>query len=345
RSPMPFGKAFAALFAATLISLPCAPQELSPAQPAMLGELDTGSNMRVTLKLLSGKRTYVTLIPVEGDADLFVLLSPDETPETAKFKSVSPALETERLMLPMQRQDCDATVVVQAATRTRFVLFATWVGCELRIVPTKRTVIKIDAYEIVASGDTLLVAVTVKNATSAWYEFSLTGEGELMSKVNLPRSFVLGPNGERYLGWVTVSPSSKLTITAGRTKSANAFLIADIVSRAVIGTALSPDIAITIDDLLDDLEPLMPVAEALYSGDWKRAGTMLISIVRKNPKVLIALHTLLTRSGIRIPKDLLNTRIGLGFGSISAIITALGAIKAPQKEQAVLYAHPESEVR
>lgn len=330
---------FVLLFAAAS-QPPCASQELSPAQPAIVGELNAGSNMQVTLKLLSGRRTYVTLTPIEGDADLFVLLSQDETPETAKFKSISPALETERLMLPMQRQDGDANVVVQAVTQTRFLLYATWVGCELRIEPPRRTVVKVDAYEVFGSGDTLLIALTLRNGTSAWYEFSLKGDGELMKRVNLPRSFVLGPNGERYIGWVVVSPNSKLTITAERTRSANIFLIADILSRAVVGTALSPDIAITIDDLVDDLEPLMPVAEALYSGDWKRAGTALISIVRKNPKTLTALHTLLTRSGIRIPKDLLNTRIGLGLGSVSAVITALGAMKAPTKEQVVLYGSP-----
>lgn len=332
--------AFFVLIFAAASSPPCASQELSLAQPAMIGELNAGSSMQVTLKLLSGRRTYVTLTPIDGDADLFVLLSRDESPETAKFKSASPALETERLMLPVQRQDCDATIVVRAATQTRFLLYATWVSCELRIEPPKRTVIKVDAYEVFGSGDTLLVALTLRNGTSAWYEFSLQREGELMGKVNLPKSFVLGPNGERYIGWIVVSPNSKLTVTAERTRSANFFLIADIISRAVVGTALSPDIAITIDDLVDDLEPLMPVAEALYSGDWKKAGATLMSIVRKNPKTLTALHTLLTRSGIRIPKDLLNTKIGLGFGSVSAIITALGAMKAPPKEQAVLYGSP-----
>lgn len=102
-------------------------QELSQAQPVFSGELSAGSMMQVKLHLTSGKRTYLTLIPIDGDADLFVLLSPDETVENAKFKSTSPALETERIMLPAQQRDCDAIAVVRAETQTRFVLFATWV--------------------------------------------------------------------------------------------------------------------------------------------------------------------------------------------------------------------------
>jgi len=100
-------------------------------------------------------------------------------------------------------------------------------------------------------------------------------------------------------------------------------------------------ITITLPPLrerLEDLEPLMPVADALRRGDWKKAGSILISVMRKNPKTLTALHSLLTRSGIRIPKDLLNTKIGLGLGSVSAVITAIGAMKAPQKEEVIISA-------
>jgi hypothetical protein len=313
-------------------------QELSQAQPVFSGELSAGSTMQVKLHLTSGKRTYLTLIPIDGDADLFVLLSPDETVENAKFKSTSPALETERIMLPAQQRDCDAIAVVRAETQTRFVLFATWVSSQLTLTPQKRVVIAVDAYEILGSGDALLVAITLRNATPAWYEFTLKCEGDLLKKANLPNRFILGPKGEQYIGWVVLSPTSKLVVSAERTKRSDAFLIADIVSRAIVGTALSPNLAIVLDDLLEDLEPLMPVADALRRGDWKKAGSILISVIRKNPKTLTALHSLLTRSGIRIPKDLLNTKIGLGLGSVSAVITAIGAMKAPQKEEVIISA-------
>jgi len=302
----------------------------------VVGKISAGETLKFRLTLPKGQRTSVTLMPLDGDADLFVLLPPITSINQTPFKSTNVALQVERVILPAQPKETEAAVCVVGVTETQFVLSVRWTKHKFAVEPSKTALADIEWQEVSFSESAILGALTVANKTPTWFEVTVKSVGIDASKMNLPASFVLGPKGKRYLGWVALKPDSQVVVTFQRTPKADAFLIADCVSRLVAGIGISPEIDIAIDDLMPNLKPLLAVAQPLREGDWKRAGTMLIATLRRSPQTLTALHNFLQRTGIRLPRDVFGSRIASGFGAISAVISAMSAINLPKQERIVL---------
>jgi len=319
---------------ATLMTLGDLPT-LKPNEPVM-GKVAAGESLKFRITVPAGQRSIVTLFPLDGDADLFVSL-PSKTPaEKTPFKSTNPALQTECVMLPKQLKQTQLEVSVLGITETRFVLAVNLTEKSAVVEPARTVLAEIQWQEVAFSENHFLGALTVANKTTTWYEVTVKAAGVDPSKVSLPSSFVLGPKGKRYLGWVALTPNTRIVISFQRTPKADAFLIADCVSRVASGVAISPEIDIAVDDLMPHLRPLFPVGQALREGDWKRAGALLVTTLRRNPKTLTALHAFLQRTGVRLPRDVLGSRIASGFGAISAIISAVSSVNLPKQEQVVL---------
>lgn len=308
---------------------------LKPNEP-IVGKVAANENLRFRLTIPAGQRATVTLIPLDGDADLFISLPPETPASKTPFKSVNPALQIERIMLPRQTKQTEATVLVAGVTETQFVLVLKLTERKVVLEPTRTVLTEVQWQEIAFSENDFLGALTVANKTATWYEVTIGVTGLDASKISFPNSFVLGPKGRRYLGWVSLTPKSRIVITFQRTPKADVFLVADCVSRVVSGVAISPEIDIAVDDLMPHLQPLFPVGQALREGDWKRAGALLVATLRRSPQTLTALHTFLQRTGVRLPRDVLGSRIASGFGAISAIISAASTINLPKREQVVL---------
>jgi len=302
----------------------------------IVGKVSAGETLKFKLTLPKSQRTSVTLMPLDGDADLFVLLPPTTSISQTPFKSKNVALQVERVILPAQPKEAEAVACVVGATETRFVLLVCRTKHKFIVEPSKTVLADIEWQEVSFSENTILGALTVANKTPTWFEVTVKPVGIDVSKVGLPISFVLGPRGKRYLGWVALTPDSQVIVTFQRTPKADAFLVADCVSRLVAGVGISPEIDIAIDDLMPNLKPLLAVAQPLREGDWKRAGAMLIATLRRSPQTLTALHNFLQRTGIRLPRDVFGSRIVSGFGAISAVISAMSAINLPKQERVVL---------
>ncbi len=315
------------------------PQTLTSEEP-VVQKVRAKETLQFRLSVPPQQRGIVTLVPLDGDADLFVLLPPETLPTKTPYKSTNVALQTEQVLLPRQAKETEAIVQVVGITDTRFLLSVRWTALAFVNTPEKPSLVEVRWQEVGLSNDILLGALTVLNRTNSWYEVRLKPAGPNLSKVALPTSFVLGPKGERYLGWVAVSPADRLQLTVQRSQRADAFLVADCVSRVVAGVALSPNAEVAIDDLLPQLKPLFPVAQALREGDWKRAGALLLAALRRYPQTLTALHTFLQRAGIRIPRDIVGSRMGSGFGAISAIIMAMSVVHLPKEEQVTVTVRP-----
>jgi len=311
------------------------PENLTAHKP-IVGKVSAGETLKFKLTLPKGQRTSVTLMPLDGDADLFVLLPPSASISQTPFKSTNVALQVERVILPAQTKETEAIVCVVGATETQFVLSARWTKHKFAVEPSKTFLAEIEWQEVSFSESAILGALTVANKTPTWFEVTVKPVGIDASKVSLPASFVLGPKGRRYLGWIALKPDSQIVVTFQRTPKADAFLIADCVSRLVAGVGISPEIDIAIDDLMPNLKPLLAVAQPLREGDWKRAGAMLIATLRRSPQTLTALHNFLQRTGIRMPRDVFGSRIASGFGAISAVISAMSAINLPKQERVIL---------
>lgn len=322
------------MLVATLMALSDLPT-LKSDKP-FLGKVAAGENLKFHLTIPSGRRAIVTLIPLNGDADLSVSLISEIPASKTLFKSASPALQIERLMLPRQVKQTEAEISISGVTETQFVLVVNWTDRRVVVEPAKTVLAEIQWQEVAFSEDTFLGALTVANKTATWYEVNVKAVGLDEGKVSLPTSFVLGPKGQRYLGWVALTSKSRIIVTFRRTPKADAFLVADCVSRVVSGVAISPEIEVAVDDLMPYLQTLLPVGQALREGDWKRAGTLLVATLRRNPQTLTALHAFLQRTGVRLPRDVLGNRVASGFGAISAIISAASAVNLPKQEQVVI---------
>ncbi len=309
---------------------------LKPYEPAV-GKVAKGEVLKFRLTVPSGQRASVMLLPLEGDADLFVSLPPEISMGETPFKSVNPALQVERILLPKQKKTAEATVFVSGKSETQFVLAAKLTERTVAFDSIPTILTEIQWQEVDFSSDAFLGTLTVGNKTATWYEVTVKLVGFERGKVNLPSSFVLGPKGKRYLGWVALTPNSRITVTFQRTPKADAFLVADCVSRLVAGVAISPEIDIAVDDLMPHLRPLLSVAQGLREGDWKRAGSLLMTTLRSNPQTLTALHTFLQRTGVRLPRDVLGSKIASGFGAISAVVSAMAAINLPKNEQVRIF--------
>ncbi len=307
-------------------------QEPLTTEEPIVGKVQAGETVQYRLTVPAGKRGFVTLLPLDGDADLFVLLPPTMPLEKTPLKSVGVALQMERVVLPAQKQDSEAVIVVRGVTATRFFLTASWTTKQVQVSPAERKVIGVNWQEDAVSSEVVLLALTLQNKSSSWYEVTVKAVGTVAQKAALPKPFMLGPQGQRDLGWVALSSNARLDVTMERTVKADLFLVADLVSRVVAGVGLSPEVVVAIDDLLPHLKPLLPVTQALREGDWKRAGATLLTVVRRHPQVLTALHTFLKRAGVHVPRDVLSNKLALGFGAVSAIVTGIAAVKAPEKE-------------
>lgn len=312
-----------------------AQEPLTPEEP-IVGKVQAGETVQYRLAIPVGRRGFVMLLPLDGDADLFVLLPPTTPLEKTPLKSTNVALQMERVMLPAQRQESEGVIVVQGVMETRFFLTASWTTKQVQVSPAERKVIGVNWREDIASNEVMLLSLTLQNKSSSWYEVTVKAVGAIAQKAALPEPFILGPQGQRDLGWIALSPDARLDVTMERTVKADLFLVADVVSRVVAGVGLSPEVGAAIDDLLPQLKPLVPVTQALQKGDWKQAGMTLLTVVRNQPQVLTALHTFLKRAGVHVPKDVLGNKLKLGFGAVSAIITGVAAAKAPEREQVTI---------
>lgn len=308
---------------------------LKPSEP-IVGKVGAGENLKFRLVVPEGYRASVTLVPLDGDADLFVSCHLKNPSNKTTFKSANPALQVERVVLPRQGNQVEAVVSVSGVTETQFVLALKLTGRKVVFEPARTLLMEIQWQEVDFSEDKFLGALTVTNKTTTWYEVFVKVVGSDANKFSIPNSFVLGPKGKRYLGWISLNPKSRIIVTFRRTPKADAFLIADCVSRVVSGVAISPEIDIAIDDLMPHLEPLFPVGQALREGDWKRAGALLVATLRRSPRTLTALHIFLQRTGVRLPRGVLGSRVASGFGAISAVISAASAINLPKQEQVVV---------
>jgi len=88
----------------------------------VVGKILAGETLKFKLALPKGQRTSVTLIPLDGDVDLFVLLPPITSINQTPFKSTNVALQVERVILPAQPKETEAAVCVVGVTETQFVL-------------------------------------------------------------------------------------------------------------------------------------------------------------------------------------------------------------------------------
>ncbi len=315
------------------------PQTLTSEEP-VIQKVRAKETLQFRLLVPPQQRGIVTLVPLDGDADLFVLLPPETPPAKTPYKSTNVALQTEQVLLPRKAKETEAIVQVVGITDTRFLLIVQWTALAFVTTPEKPLLVGLRWQEVRLSNDTLLGALAVINRANSWYEVHLQPVGPNLPKVALPASFVLGPKGERYLGWVAFSPADRLQVTVQRSPRADAFLVADCVSRVVAGVALSPNAEVAVDDLLPQLKPIFPVAQALRDGDWKRAGVLLLAALRRSPQTLTALHTFLQRAGIRIPRDIVGSRLSSGFGAISAVVMAMSVVHLPKEEQVTVTVRP-----
>ncbi|MGQ9463079.1 MAG: hypothetical protein ACUVTP_09005 [Candidatus Fervidibacter sp.] len=249
-------------------------QALTENEP-IIGKVDANATTKFRLLVPAGRRGVVTLVPLDGDADLFVLPTPNTSILQTPFKSTNPSLQVERVILPARQKETQATVCVVGLTETQFVLFARWTKYHLASEPARTLLVDVQRQEITFSNEMALGALTIANKSNTWYEVNVKAVGMDGRKVSLPSNFVLGPKGQRYFGWVELMPNSRLIVTFRRTPKADAFLVANCVSRLVAGVAISPEIDIAVDDLMPRLQPLLSVAQPLREGDWKRAGTIL----------------------------------------------------------------------
>ncbi|MCS7264357.1 MAG: hypothetical protein NZ805_05955 [Armatimonadetes bacterium] len=320
------------VFAIVFTDLPV----LMPNEP-VIGKVGAGETLKFRLTIPQGQRAMVTLLPLDGDADLFVSLPAEVPISKTPFKSNNPALHVERVALPKQVNQEEGIVSVFGATESKFVLNVNFTSRSVIFEPKRLVLTEIQWQEIAFSEDNFLGALTIANKTSTWYEVSVKSLGFDECKIHMPSSFVLGPKGKRYLGWVSLKPNSRIVVTFQRTPKADAFLIADCVSRLVAGVAISPEIDIAIDDLMPKIQPLLSVAQALREGDWKRASVLLMANLRSNPQTLTSLHAFLQRTGIRLPKDIFGSRIASGFGAISAAVSAMAAVNLPKREQVTIF--------
>lgn len=314
-------------------------QVLTENEP-IIGKVGANAKLKFRLLVPAGQRGVVTLIPLDGDADLFVLPAPDTSILQTPFKSTNPSLQVERVILPVRQKETQVTVCVAGLTETQFVLSVRWTKYRFASEPARTFLVDVQWQEIAFSNEVALGALTIANKTNTWYEVNVKAVGVDERKVSLPSSFVLGPKGQRYFGWVELMPNSRLKVTFRRTPKADAFLVADCVSRLVAGVAISPEIDIAIDDLMPKLQPLLSIAQPLREGDWKRAGTILVTTLKRSPQTLTALQEFLKRTGVRLPRDVFGSRIASGFGAISAIISAMSAINLPKQEQVTLTLQP-----
>ncbi len=305
---------------------------LMPGEP-VVNKVGAGETLQFQAVVPEGKRATITLVPLNGDADLIVSLISEVPTGKATFKSANPALQIEWVSIPKHKKQIEVKISVLGITETQFVLFLGFTERSVAIEPRQTSLMEIQWQEVAFADDTFLGALTIANKTATWYEVTIKPLGFEKGKANFPSSFVLGPKGKRYLGWIALTPKSKIMVTFQRTSKADAFLVADCVSRLVAGVSISPEVDIAIDDLMPNLRPLLSVAHALREGDWKRASVSLVTILRSNPQTLTALHTFLQRVGVRLPRDVLGNRIASGFGAISAAISVMAVIKLPTQEQ------------
>jgi hypothetical protein len=60
--------------------------EILTVREPVVGKISAGETLKFKLTLPKGQRTSVTLMPLDGDADLFVLLPPDHSNQPNTFQ-------------------------------------------------------------------------------------------------------------------------------------------------------------------------------------------------------------------------------------------------------------------
>ncbi|MCS6858922.1 MAG: hypothetical protein NZT92_01220 [Abditibacteriales bacterium] len=276
-----------------------------------------------------------TLHTFKGDADLFVGFDGDVAPDKCALKSVNGPLQVDQIIYHDSPKKRPIYIAVYGVTDSEYVLSVNAVRREVQTTPAQPRVFKVTAQTITGSDDLLVTGLTVENLTSAWYEVTVTQEGKALEKCSIPQRWILGPKLRRYYGYVALDDKSKLTFYLNRnTLKARAYLVADLVVRLVNnGRPMSPDMGDAVEDLMPRLLALAPAAVKFQRGDWRGGGEELLRVIQRRPDVLYALHQVVQRSGINISRVLLASKIGAGFGALSASLQALAASKAPAEER------------
>jgi hypothetical protein len=159
--------------------------EILTVREPVVGKISAGETLKFKLTLPKGQRTSVTLIPLDGDADLFVLLPPTTPISQTPFKSTNVALQVERVILPAQPKETEAIVCVVGATETQFVLSVRWTKHRFTVEPSKTVLADIEWQEVSFSENAILGALTIANKTPTWFEVSVKPVGIDASKVRV----------------------------------------------------------------------------------------------------------------------------------------------------------------
>jgi len=277
----------------------------------------------------------ITLHSLKGDADLFVGFSKDVSPDKCALKSINGPLQVDQILYDDSQKKRPIYIAVQGVIDSEYVLSVNAVRRDVQTTPAQPQVFRVTSQTITGSDALLVTGLTVENLTGAWYEVTVTKEGKALEKSGIPQHFILGPKQRRYYGYVALDDKSKLTFHLNRnTPKARAYLVADLVVRLVNnGKPMSPDIGDAVEDLMPRLFALAPAAIKFQRGDWRGGGEELLRVIKQRSDVLYALQQVVHRSGINISRVLLTSKIGAGFGALSASLQAITASKAPAEER------------
>ncbi len=277
----------------------------------------------------------ITLHCLEGDADLFVGFDKDISPNNYVFKSSNGPLQTDQIVYDDSQTKRPIYVAVYGVIDSEYVISIKGTATDAATTPTRPQVLRVTSQVITGSTWLIVTGLTIENLTGAWYEVTVTKEGKVLEKSAIPQHFILGPKQRRYYGYVALDDKSKLTFSLHRnTPKARAYLVADLVVRLVNnGKPMSPDIGDAVEDLIPRLYALAPAAIKFQRGDWRGGGEELLRVLKQRSDVLSALQQVVNRSGINITRVLLTSKIGAGFGALSASMQAITASKAPAEER------------
>lgn len=305
----------------------------------VLAKIAQGETQRYVIEATSNPNRLLTisLHSLKGDADLFVGFDADVSPEKHAFKSTNGPMQTDtviyREVSPQSPRPLH--VAVCGVMDSEYVLSVSEATRDIQTAPAQPQVFKVTSQTITGSDNLIVTGLTIENLTGAWYEVTVTKEGKVLEKSGIPQHFILGPKQRRYYGYVALDDKSKLTFHLNRnTPKARAYLVADLVVRLVNnGKPMSPDIGDAVEDLMPRLLALAPAAIKFQRGDWRGGGEELLRVLKQRSDVLYALQQVVNRSGINITRVLLTSKIGAGFGALSASMQAITASKAPGEER------------
>lgn len=301
----------------------------------VVAKIKQGEVQRYVIEPVLSPRRHLTisLYSLKGDADLFVGFEADVAPDKHALKSTNGPMQADQAIY--QEVSRPLYVAVYGAMDTEYVLSISEAIRDVQTTPSQPRVLKITSQTINGTDTLLVTGLTLENLTAAWYEVTITKEGKVLEKSGMPQHLILGPKQRRYYGYVALDDQSKLTFQLTRnTTKARAYLVADMVVRLVNGgKPLAPEVGDAVEDLMPRLFALAPAAIRFQQGDWKGGGAEVLRVVKQRPDVLYALQQVVNRSGVNISRVILVSKIGAGFGALSATMQAKAVTKSPLEEK------------